>query len=514
MPPIPHTPTVAARAANAYPPTMASPSTPFVNRTADRWIALALGLGVATLLTALRAAQMGRIPTGLDGGEWLAIGRGLLGGPGRSTEGAYAPLVPTIAASLGGTIGEVEAVRWIAIGSLLILLAAVAVVTAQVGAMWVSPVAVAVVGSSSTVIEPMAFGGYPQNIAVAATLLAASGTSAWLTTGNKWWMAAMLGGTVVGTLAHHVYGLTTIVTVAGVAALSRLLIGSLPRARWAPVSASVVIGIACLAPTLLAFRRAGYQAPLSASFTSRWDAWTYATREATAFWVALTVVALLLGILRMRRPEAWLARSGFILLVGGLVAFAAVGQVRAMPMVTIGAVLIVSDWLATVELSRAPLAIPAASVAMAIWLGVLGTREAASFFAFYRVLDQSLVNAAAAIDQDPTAGAVAVPADHHQWPIGWWYEGLMSRPVIVGSDPEWLGFPGELRHAETAQELFDGSLSPTVLRQRAVEAGVSMFAMKKWDWIGWQRWLGAESPAVEVIYDDNITIVLRLTGTP
>ncbi|MFM8593890.1 MAG: hypothetical protein ACKOCK_05805, partial [Chloroflexota bacterium] len=258
MLPMPHTPTVAARAANAYPPTMASPSTPLVNRTADRWIALAFGLGVATLLTALRAAQMGRFPTGLDGGEWLASGRGLLGEPGRSTEGAYAPLVPTIAASLGGTIGEVEAVRWIAIGSLLILLAAVAVVTAQAGAMWVSPVAVAVVGSSSTVIEPMAFGGYPQNIAVAAMLLAASGTSAWLTTGNKWWIAAMLGGTVVGSLALHVYGFATIVAGAGVAALSRLLIGPLPRERWAPVSASVVVGIACLAPTLLAFRRAEY----------------------------------------------------------------------------------------------------------------------------------------------------------------------------------------------------------------------------------------------------------------
>ena len=155
------------------------------------------------------------------------------------------------------------------------------------------------------------------------------------------------------------------------------------------------------------------------------------------------------------------------------------------------------------------IALAAGAAALAL-VAARGDGEAFAFFRFYAVLDESTIAAANALDGMEPDGVVAVREDRRGWPVGWWFEGLTDRRIAVGSDPRWLGFPAERDAAATVRGVFDGALSPEELRRRADDAGISQMVARKREWIGWQRWLAAPHPAVEVLYDDGVTIVLGI----
>ena len=465
---------------------------------------------IAVVITLQRMMQMGPWPSGLDGGEWLAIGRGLLGGVGRSTEGAYAPLVPITVAWLARMVGEVDAVRAMAAGSLVAVLLAVALVCTRGERLWIGPVAVVIVGSSATVSEPLAFGGYPQNVALAGTVLAIAGAAGWLASGQRSWLVAAGIGGITAALSHHLYGMVAVVGIAMVACLHVMADRRVPRERWVAVGVVVATSVLCLLPTLVAFRQAAYAPPLSTGSATRLEAWAYGMREAPWLWVVLVITAMVVAFRGARVASAWRTRAGAVMAMGGLAGFALTTEVRVLPLVVLGTVLILADGLAALEVPQYPMVLPAAVIVFSWWISIAGTREAKGFFAFYQTLDGSMLAAAEVIDAETFPGAVAAQADARQWPVGWWYEGLTTTPIMVGSNPRWLGFPDELVRADVAAHLFDGSLTSDALRSAATEAGVGGFVIRKWDWIGWQRWLDAENPAVEVVFDDNEIVVLRL----
>src|SRR5215203_5456361 len=69
-----------------------------ISHPRDRACTLLAVAGIA-LLAIRRWTLVGPFPPGLDGAQWLALGRGLDGqASGQSTDGAYAPLVPVLAA--------------------------------------------------------------------------------------------------------------------------------------------------------------------------------------------------------------------------------------------------------------------------------------------------------------------------------------------------------------------------------------------------------------------------------
>jgi hypothetical protein len=109
-------------------------------------------------------------------------------------------------------------------------------------------------------------------------------------------------------------------------------------------------------------------------------------------------------------------------------------------------------------------------------------------------------------------GAVAVRQDRRGWPIGWWVEALPGHQVIAGSDPRWLGFPGERENARLAKALFDGSLDDEAFLLLTNEANVRYLLIPKWDWIGWDRWLRQTRFPVSVLFDDDETLVLEVVA--
>ena len=132
-----------------------------------------LAIAGIAFLAIRRWMLVGPYPPGLDGAQWLALGRGLDGQAiGRSTEGAYAPLAPVLAAIIESITGPLLAVRLLAAASgLAVSLSIWFVARSALGPVWGLAVT-AIVIPASALAEPALFGGYPQQFALAAGIVA------------------------------------------------------------------------------------------------------------------------------------------------------------------------------------------------------------------------------------------------------------------------------------------------------------------------------------------------------
>jgi len=320
---------------------------------------------------------------------------------------------------------------------------------------------------------------------------------------------------LVTAAAHHVYFPLLILAMLAAVGLwladrSRL---NDPTRVLRSLAMTVAPAFALFAAVGFTFWRAGYGAPLGASARSVADAWTYGARESPQLWLVILVVGVA-GLVTRRRAvgdPAWLLAACLLAPAGLLFVFS--GQPRLLPPILIGAGIAAGLFARRVAgiWPRAHAVTLLLGVAVAAALLVPADRATARFADFYRVVDASLVRAAAAIESDGESGAVAVREDHRGWPIGWWFEALLDRPVIVGSDPRWLAFPGEREHARQTEALFDGLLDAESFRQRASASGVRYLVVAKWDWIGWERWLTTPGFPVAELYDDDRYLVLRVT---
>jgi hypothetical protein len=524
-----------------------------ISRSIDQ-VCTMIAVGGIALLAIRRWILLGPYPPGLDGAQWLALGRGLGGQAlGRSTEGAYAPLTPVLAAIADALAGPLVAVRVLAAASGLALSLAVwFVARGALGPVWGLAVA-AIVIPASALAEPMLFGGYPQQLALSGGLIALWAACRYLSEspGNLSWPASV-GATpaspasqgsgdiglqiqlayiwalrqdrtllavsiaaLVTAAAHHVYfplvALAILVAVGlRLAVCSRIgdaahVIGSLALAL-APA-------FALFAAVAVAFMRAGYAAPLDASARSFVAAWEYGTREAPLVWMAILAFGVVGLSVRWRTrgdPATLLAVS--LLMPAGLL-FLLSGQPRLLSPILIGAGIaagLCARWVAGFG-ARAHAAAILLALAIGASLLIPADRATSRFAGFYQVVDESLVRAAGAIESTGEAGGVAVREDRRGWPVGWWFEALLNRPIIVGSDPRWLAFPAEQEHARQADALFDGGLDAESFRRRAVASGVRFLVVPKWDWIGWDRWLSTPGFPVATLYDDDRYLVLRVT---
>ena len=534
-----------------------------ISQPLDR-VCTALAAAAGIILLAIRRWMLvGSFPPGLDGAQWLALGRGLNGQAiGRSTDGAYAPLVPLLATIAESIAGPLLAVRILAAASgLAVSLAVWFVARGALGPVW-GLVVTAIVIPASALAEPMLFGGYPQQFSLAAGIVALWAVCHYLvrsssdeqseppedpqaqrvasspsSTGEgsavreyrrdtKWsskfrmtgnLKALVLAGTTafIAAAAHHVY--FPVVTLAILTAVGLWLGVSSPKSDLARIIGSLALAltpaVAIFATVAFTFMRAGYAAPLDASTRSFVDAWEYGTRESPELWlVILAIGAVGLAIRRgMRGGSGWLFAASLLVPAGLL--FLLSGQPRLLPLILIGAGIaagLCASWVASLG-PRTHAAALLLAFAIATTLVVPADQATSRFADFYRVVDESLMGAAAAIESDSSFGAVAVRKDRRGWPVGWWFEALLDRPVIVGSDPEWLAFPEEREHARQAESLFDGGLDAETFQQRAMASGVGYLVVAKWDWIGWERWVNTPGFPIAEIYDDDRYLVLRVT---
>lgn len=507
----------------------AAPPLPASTRLAALGVTLA-GLVALVALVARRWQMIGPEPPGLDGGQWLALGRGLLGGGGRSTDGAYAPLVPALVAIAEPLVGPLPALRLVAILAFAAVVAALYLV-ARLGLRPWTALGVALLGAGSSAVgEPIAYGGYPQTLAFAALLVGVGALARGIDARRPWrWLLLAAAGLAVAAAAHHVYGLLALLVAVGV--WLSWSVGQLGRSRdrralalaearpLRPLSRAGGAALLAMLPAAtivalvwLAFVRAGYEPPLAATGLSRWAAFAYAIREAPLLWGAVVAGgALALAATRDRRTPLWHLAAALLVVAGGL--FLVVPEARLLPPVLCGAALAVGvglDRLATPAQGPGSLLPPL--VLGALLLGALpaADRQIADYVAYYRVVDPSLVAAARVVAREAGTGSVVVRANRRGWPEGWWFEGLTTARILVDSDPRWLGFRAERRQAALAARFFLPGVSGAAVRRLAAETGVDLLVLRKKEWIGWQRWLAEPLPPVTALFDDGTFLVLRV----
>jgi len=447
------------------------------------------------VLAVRRWDQIGHFPTGLDAGNWLAFGRGMFG-DGKSTAGAYPPLVPLIHELLARTGDPFLGIRLLAIISLLAPALAVYFVASRFVSWWFALGAGALVASGRPFSEPAAFGGYPQDIAVAAGVIAVAGGLGYLRSGKLGLLALSSTALLLAALTHHLYFIACLAWLgASGAAWAVETLRTKPallRAR-VPVLVAPAAGLAGFLPTWVLIERAGYSPPFNAAGVSAWEAWSYATGNEKLGWsicYAASIVGLgLAGRDNRLRPFASL--GGGALAVGSA-AFLATGEGRMFALVFIGMALCMAaglEW-ARIRWSGSGLAgVPFALVFGAMFLVIGADRQASEDFAYYRTLEPGMADAANWLEANTAGESVAVQANARGWPVGWWFEGLVdSDRVLVGSDERWLGFPEEREHAREVADLFAFGLSLDQVRTRAEPLGVRYLAFSTSDWTGWRAW--------------------------
>ena len=84
----------------------------------------------------------------------------------------------------------------------------------------------------------------------------------------------------------------------------------------------------------------------------------------------------------------------------------------------------------------------------------------------------------------------------------------MSAALGVGSKVKWPGFPDGRERALLAGRFFEQGMGGHAVTELAAETGVDLLVFRKWEWIGWERWLSEPSPAVSVAFDDGEFMIL------
>lgn len=482
-------------------------------RATNRELALRLvgAVVVAVLVGAYTAALMGDAPTGNDPANWLARGSAMWSGEAQQDDFAR-PLVPTAVYLLSLLIGPIVALNVVGVASVVLVSLAVFGVLRPVGL----PIAIAaaiVAGVSRPVVETAAFGGYPQNFALAGSLVSTALCARFVRSESRvrmWWLAAALAFVA---LSHHVYFALTLLGCAVV--LLRALLTHTGRtrlrARWRALLAAFVVAVMAFLPTLLAFSARGYE-PSGLGALGFEASLGYMFGDARPLYAVVFAVGgayATYGAWRRGASDSVLA-GGALLLVAA-VAFAASHEPRLLALALVGALVCVGAFAA--EFARSlpggagrwvALTTPVLALTFATAL-VSPNREV---FAYYRVFDDELDATLAFVRDEPEPGAVAVAPGRDGWPTGWWFRALGERPALTGAASEWLAFPDERDEAAVVEAIV-GAVTSREAAERAEQANVRFVAGDQGSWLTWKSWLSEARPVVSLVYQDARYVVLR-----
>jgi hypothetical protein len=472
--------------------------------------------GFAAILVE-RWLQIGTYVSGEDWASWLALGRQLFGGPGRSAGGTYPPLVPFLAHGAVSILPLMDAAKVVGIGSLAAVMAATLFVALQGMNRWLALAVALGVGLSTEINEAVAFGGYPQNYGFAFLLIAVLGFASYLETSSRRCLAlgsAMLAGAA---LSHHVYYLLACL----VGALIWLLwLATRPGKRRAAHAA--IAGVVAVLPSLLLFlpvflilQRNGYGAPLSAGSTDARLALRQAVIEARWLWIPVIAAGSVFIVFSFppRRFVVWGVAAALLLTTVLLIP--TTGEIRLIPPLSTGALL--GTGLALEALHKrtvgsiwSKLWFPCAAL-FVVLLYPLASADAAQQIRYYRVADRSMLDATRWLAAHADQHRVVVRKDGRGWPVGWWFEALTRQSIVVGSDQLWLAFPREMSNRTLAERFFDPQASAVGVRALAASENVRYLVFRK-DWPDWQRWAANVIPPFAVVFDDGEYAIVDLNG--
>ena len=420
-------------------------------------------------LVILHIAVSGVIPSGGDGGNWLALARDSLGETVMSADVVYEPVFIGLLASLLRLFEPVDALLVSALLSEALLIGAVYLSVRRAGRL-AALVSSVLVGMAGYRLEAYAWGAYPQILALALGVLTVSAATRFVRQGG-WARLVLIAGGIVAVLSTHklVGGLMLMAIPA--AALHTLWLGRFARDmwRWAAfvVGVSSVVGAFFVTSWFVA-SSGGVEPTLNALGLSRGEQLEFAFQEAAIPWAIVAVLAAVGWSLRSWRAEAAPTISAFF---GWAIASVAGFVVLAEPRVLIQtevalvpvAVLVVWRVLeATLGSSRlwrvGRLAVGLLGVALLGSILLTGLHRYDLAADWYRVAGVRQLEALSALSEIAEPGDLAVSSRGPNGnPIGWWVEGYSGVPTYTSIDTAFLAFPQERAQADAADSIFSAA---------------------------------------------------------
>jgi len=413
------------------------------------------------------------VPSGIDSGNWLAYGTFVR--PGL----AYPPLVPSLLAVLTSALGPASATTAAAV----IAICVPALVVLAI-ALWSEQpiegvIAALAIAGSGALGEGVAWGGYPQVIAVGAAVGALAALAAFYERGGRRFLVGFGLLFAAATATSHLEAVPAFAAAGLITAWYVLSSGRVVLARAVTVAIVAVLPILVLAPTYLALFATLGAVPPSPVDPTRilGPAWPL---YVVALAAGPTCIVALPPLRQARHPEpeervraplvaaaaatsAWalaLLISGEGRLLYDAAVIAPFSLVAAAPML----------WR-RLAAGRARIALTVAAIGAAALVAGTGLNAFPNQVAYYRVLTPGSLAAMQWLARRPSLqdGDIVV-ADVGGAPLGWWTEGIVHREALYASDLRWLRFPSERTRARKANELLYASGFPTGASASRAEA--------------------------------------------
>ena len=467
-------------------------------------------------LIILHIAVSGPIPSGGDGGNWLALARESLGEDVMSAAVVYEPV---FVGMLGWLLRILEPVSALLVAAFLaeaLLVTAVYFVVSRAGR---APalVSAALVGVAGYRLEAYAWGAYPQILAIGLGLLTVWAAARFVSRGRWGWLVSTGVGVVTVLATHKLVGGLMLMAVPA-AALHTVWLERFRGEvwKWAGLVALVAGALgAFFVASWLGASAQGVEPTLNPLGLSRGEQLAFVFQEATVPWLVLTVVTVIgLGIRSWNPGAAPIISASFGWITASVVAFMVLGEPRVLIQAQVAmlpvAVLVIWRWWREREQSWgwrrvAPIALGFLAIATLGSLVLTGLQRYDLAADWYRVVGERELEALDELKEAAESRDLAIASRGPNGnPIGWWIQGYTGIPTYTNIDVAFVSFPDEREQAEAAAHIFSASPERAAALMDEIGARFLILDRRGAD----VAWLGGGDPiGMEFLTDGTLRIM-------
>jgi hypothetical protein len=472
-------------------------------------------LAVIAGLVFLHLTIAGPVPSGGDGGNWLAVASERLGADVLTPGVGYPPLFPFLLAMFLLVMNPVPALVVCAL--LARSIAVLAVYLAMRGSGRVTALITALlVALAAFQLEAYAWGAYPQILASGVGVLATHYTVRFVTRLRpRDALLAVLASAAV--FATHTLVAGLLLMVLPIAVAHAAWVSAEVRRNWRSAAGLtgliVTLGVVYLASS--GVRDEG-RAVLNPAGLDIIEGARLAAGESLVPWIIVGFIGI--SSLTHRRWEgdrSFSVSVGFGWVLAGFGVFLVTGERRSLLLAEIGLLMLAATemerfWQTVRSRRLASVTVLVLSAAIVGSILVPGVVEYGRSTDFYRIVDRQEIDALRELERAAQVGDIVVASrGRNTIPIGWWVEGITRLPAISGHDPRFLTFPAEIEEAEAANSFFDGQMTPeeSVEFLSEVDARFLVVDRRGPD----AQWLEqADGLPLEVILDSSSLVIFRV----
>lgn len=438
---------------------------------------------LTALAVLLHLGMPGPIPSGADGGNWLAIARERLGTDVMAAEVAYPPVFPLLVAAGLSWLGAIPSLVVAALLAKSLFVLAIYVCCRPIGRSYALGAAVCS-GVAGAQLEAYAWGGYPQLMATGFGLLAVFFVVRWA--GDRRRTSLVLGYflAILTFATHTLIGGLLLVSLPA-AMIHWLFLSKAHRGEWLRGAAGVLslvipAGIFTVVNTVMGSRE-GMSAVLNPYGLSLLESLEQVIRDAVLPWIVVTVLGVAgLAVREVKGPQAATMAVASSWSLVGLAFLLATGEPRALLLTQVGLIVLASltvrrilAWngsrkvVGTGRKARRRIFAVVVTLVISMMSAIVagGIASYAAAITWYRVANEDVVDALDWLKDHSAAEDLMLASNGPNGnPLGWWVQGYGQRRTYTSIDARFLAFSDERGQAEIAEQVFDPSTAMSVVR--------------------------------------------------